>query len=86
MESSKKPVVIIDDAQDMSEEALLSIKAMVNFDQDSASRICFVLAGRRNCGKQSGLVILNHSDRESSSVYILAEWVWKKPVAILIIR
>lgn len=46
MESSKKPVVIIDDAQDMAEEALLSIKAMVNFDQDSASRICFVLAGQ----------------------------------------
>lgn len=46
MESSKKPVVIIDDAQDMSEEALLSIKAMVNFEQDSASKICFVLAGQ----------------------------------------
>lgn len=45
-EATKKPVVIIDDAQDMSEEALLSIKAMVNFDQDSTSRICFVLAGQ----------------------------------------
>lgn len=45
-ESAKKPVVIIDDAQDMTEEALLSIKAMVNFDHDSASRICFVLAGQ----------------------------------------
>ena len=45
-EATKKPVVIIDDAQDMAEEALLSIKAMVNFDQDSASRICFVLAGQ----------------------------------------
>lgn len=46
MEATKKPVVIIDDAQDVSDEALLSIKAMVNFDQDSASRICFVLAGQ----------------------------------------
>jgi len=45
-EATKKPVVIIDDAQDMAEEALLSIKAMVNFDQDSTSRICFVLAGQ----------------------------------------
>lgn len=45
-EASKKPVVIIDDAQDMSEEALLSIKAMVNFNQDSASRICFILTGQ----------------------------------------
>jgi general secretion pathway protein A len=45
-EATKKPVVIIDDAQDMSEEALLSIKAMVNFNQDSASRICFILVGQ----------------------------------------
>jgi len=45
-EASKKPVVIIDDAQDMSEEALLSIKAMVNFNQDSTSRICFILTGQ----------------------------------------
>lgn len=45
-EATKKPVIIIDDAQDMSEEALLSIKAMVNFNQDSASRICFILAGQ----------------------------------------
>lgn len=45
-EASKKPVIIIDDAQDMSEEALLSIKAMVNFNQDSVSRICFILTGQ----------------------------------------
>jgi type II secretory pathway predicted ATPase ExeA len=45
-EATKKPVVIIDDAQDMSEEALLSIKAMVNFNQDSTSRICFILVGQ----------------------------------------
>lgn len=46
IESTKKPVVIIDDAQDMSDEALLSIKAMVNFNQDSASKICFVVVGQ----------------------------------------
>ena len=46
IEATKKPVVIIDDAQDMSSEALLAIKAMVNFDQDSISRICFVLVGQ----------------------------------------
>lgn len=45
-ETTKKPVVIIDDAQDMAEEALLSIKAMVNFNQDSVSRICFILVGQ----------------------------------------
>ena len=46
MEATKKPVIIIDDAQDMTDDALLAIKAMVNFDQDSASRICFVLVGQ----------------------------------------
>ncbi|MBF9019027.1 MULTISPECIES: ExeA family protein, partial [unclassified Oceanispirochaeta] len=46
IEATKKPVVIIDDAQDMSDEALLAIKAMVNFDQDSISRICFILVGQ----------------------------------------
>ena len=46
MEATKKPVVIIDNAQDVSDEALLAIKAMVNFDKDSASRICFVLVSQ----------------------------------------
>jgi general secretion pathway protein A len=45
-ETTKKPIIIIDDAQDLSEEALLAIKAMVNFKQDSISRICFVLVGQ----------------------------------------
>lgn len=45
-EMSKKPIVIIDDAQDVSPEALLSIKAMVNFNQDSQNRISFILAGQ----------------------------------------
>lgn len=45
-EMSKKPIVVIDDAQDISPEALLSIKAMVNFNQDSRNRITFILAGQ----------------------------------------
>lgn len=45
-EMTKKPVIIIDDAQDVSPEALLSIKAMVNFNQDSQNRITFILAGQ----------------------------------------
>lgn len=43
---SKKPVVIIDDAQDMKDSSLLCIKDMVNFDSDSKSRITFVLSGQ----------------------------------------
>lgn len=45
-EYSHKPVVIIDDAQDMKELALLSVKDLVNFDSDSKSRITFVLCGQ----------------------------------------
>jgi hypothetical protein len=31
-ESPRKPVVVLDDAQDITEEALISIKALTNFD------------------------------------------------------
>jgi type II secretory pathway predicted ATPase ExeA len=42
----RKPVVAIDDAQDMKESALLSVKNLVNFDSDSKSKITFVLCGQ----------------------------------------
>ena len=45
-EQSRKPVVVIDDAQDMKESALLSVKDLVNFDSDSKSKITFVLCGQ----------------------------------------
>jgi type II secretory pathway predicted ATPase ExeA len=37
---------LIDDAQDMKESALLSVKNLVNFDSDSKSKITFVLCGQ----------------------------------------
>ena len=43
---NRKPVVFIDDAQDVSSEALLSLKAMANFSQDSSNLITFILAGQ----------------------------------------
>lgn len=45
-EAKRKPVVVIDDAQDTATEALLALKAMTNFDGDSANRITFILAGQ----------------------------------------
>lgn len=45
-DATKKPVVILDDAQDTSPEALLELKAMTNFDSDSRTRITFILAGQ----------------------------------------
>jgi type II secretory pathway predicted ATPase ExeA len=44
-ELAKKPVAIIDDAQDLPDTALLAIKSMVNFSFDSSTPITFVLAG-----------------------------------------
>ena len=45
-EHSHKPVVVIDDAQDMKESALLSVKNLVNFNADSKSKITFVFCGQ----------------------------------------
>ncbi|MBT3275462.1 MAG: AAA family ATPase [Spirochaetales bacterium] len=45
-EAARKPVVILDDAQDSAPEALLAIKAMTNFDSDSRNRITFILVGQ----------------------------------------
>ena len=45
-ELNKKPVVIIDDAQDLAASALTAIKGMVNFHFDSRTAITFVLAGQ----------------------------------------
>ena len=45
-ELTKKPLVLVDDAQELTESALLAIKSMVNFDFDSATPISFILAGQ----------------------------------------
>ena len=45
-ELNKKPVVIIDDAQDLAPTALTAIKSMVDFHFDSRTAITFVLAGQ----------------------------------------
>ncbi len=45
-EAKRTPVIVIDDAQDTSTEALLMLKAMTNFEADSSHRITFILAGQ----------------------------------------
>lgn len=45
-EATRTPIVIIDDTQDVSPEALLALKAMTNFASDSQTRITFILAGQ----------------------------------------
>lgn len=45
-EAARKPVVVLDDAQDACPEALLAIKAMTNFEADSRNSITFILVGQ----------------------------------------
>lgn len=45
-ELSKKPVVVIDDAQDLKDSALNVIKSMTNFECDSKNLITFILTGQ----------------------------------------
>lgn len=45
-ESSKPPVVFLDDVQEVHDSALLALKSMTNFDSDSQHKITFVLCGQ----------------------------------------
>ena len=46
LESRKKPIIIIDDAQELTDDALLEIKNMVSFDVDSVNRVSVILTGQ----------------------------------------
>jgi len=43
---TRKPIVAIDDAQEMKESAMLSLKTLTNFDTDSQNKITFILCGQ----------------------------------------
>lgn len=45
-ELTRKPIVVIDDAQDVKESALMSLKSMTNFTADSQTKITFILSGQ----------------------------------------
>ncbi len=45
-ESRKKPIIILDDAQDLADDALLEIKNLVSFDADSRNRLCVIISGQ----------------------------------------
>jgi len=45
-ELSRKPIAMIDDAQEVKDSALLSLKSLANFASDSLPRISFVLCGQ----------------------------------------
>jgi len=43
---TRKPIIVIDDAQEMEESAMMSLKSMTNFTADSQSRVTFLLSGQ----------------------------------------
>jgi len=43
---TRKPIVAIDDAQEMKDSAMLSLKTLANFDTDSQNKITFILCGQ----------------------------------------
>ncbi|MCJ7616085.1 MAG: AAA family ATPase [Desulfobacterales bacterium] len=45
-ELSKIPLIIIDDAQEMTDSAIVCIKTMTNFEFDSKSYVSFILSGQ----------------------------------------
>jgi len=45
-ESKKKPVVVIDDAQEMMDTAFLELKSLINFDLDSKNLLTIILTGQ----------------------------------------
>lgn len=45
-ESNKKPIVIIDDAQEMMDSAFLELKSLINFELDSKNFITIILTGQ----------------------------------------
>ena len=53
-DQTKKPVVVIDDAQELTDSALIGIKSMVNFDFDSLNKITFILAGEPELKERLG--------------------------------
>ena len=45
-ESKKKPIVIIDDAQEMMDSAFMELKSLINFDLDSKNLLTIILTGQ----------------------------------------
>lgn len=45
-EFRKKPVIILDDAQDLHDKALLEVRNLISFDVDSKNRLCVILSGQ----------------------------------------
>jgi len=45
-ELTRKPIILIDDAHEAKESALVNLKAMTNFGCDSQTKITFVLSGQ----------------------------------------
>jgi len=51
-ESRRKPIIILDDVQDLTNDALMEIKNLVSFDADSRHRICIIISGQMDIAER----------------------------------
>ncbi len=58
-ELSKKPLIVIDDAQDLPDSTLAEIKSLVNFDLDSRNLITVILSGQPEIARRIKMDHLN---------------------------
>jgi type II secretory pathway predicted ATPase ExeA len=68
-EATRKPIVVLDDAQDAHPEALLALKAMTNFESDSQSRLTFILVGQPEL---ASLLALSHFESVRERIRLAA--------------
>jgi len=68
-EATRKPIVVLDDAQDAHPEALLALKAMTNFESDSQSRLTFILVGQPEL---ASLLSLSHFESVRERIRLAA--------------
>jgi len=67
-ELSRKPIAIIDDAQEVKDSALLSLKSLANFGSDSQSKIPFSLSGQPELKARLKLAVTSTTTSESLAI------------------
>lgn len=69
IDASRKPIVVLDDAQDAHPEALTALKAMTNFESDSRSPVAFILVGQPEL---ASLLSLSHFESVRERIRLAA--------------
>jgi type II secretory pathway predicted ATPase ExeA len=81
-ESHRKPVIFLDDAQDITDKALLEIKNLVSFDADSTNRLCVIISGQTEIAGKMKFPFFSLSCRESGLSFKPKVWDLKRHAGI----